>query len=179
LATPQISGIDLEHLRMIRANVRLTIQAAAERHDRSGVRVLDIAPQDYLGGKEFFRNARLETFDIDPKSGADIVGDICRRNEQVADQTYDVVLCTEVLEHTLDPFAAAREILRILKKGGTLFATTPFNFRIHGPLPDCWRFTIHGLKQLFRDYSRVEIREFDSMDARFLMPLQYQIEAVR
>ncbi|MCK5818286.1 MAG: methyltransferase domain-containing protein [Psychromonas sp.] len=50
---------------------------------------------------------------------------------------------TEVLEHTLNPFRAINEIYRILKPNGILIMTTPFNFRIHNPLPDCWRISEH------------------------------------
>jgi len=81
------------------------------------------------------------------------------------------------LEHTLDPFGAVKEIYRILKPGGILVMTTPLNFRIHNPLPDCWRFTEHGLRQLLKDFKSVEIIE-NGTD-RFLFPVQYKIFAVK
>ena len=42
-----------------------------------------------------------------------------------ADQSFDAVLCIEVLEHLFDPEAAAAEIRRVLRPGGTLVATVP------------------------------------------------------
>ena len=39
--------------------------------------------------------------------------------------SFDSVVCIEVLEHLLFPNLAAAEILRVLKPGGTLFATCP------------------------------------------------------
>jgi 2-polyprenyl-3-methyl-5-hydroxy-6-metoxy-1,4-benzoquinol methylase len=83
-----------------------------------------------------------------------------------------VVVCTEVLEHTLNPFLAVDEIHRLLKAGGILLATTPFNFRIHGPLPDCWRFTEHGIRALLRNFSEVKIDAAEDK-RRFLMPFHY------
>jgi 2-polyprenyl-3-methyl-5-hydroxy-6-metoxy-1,4-benzoquinol methylase len=81
-----------------------------------------------------------------------------------------------VLEHTLQPFDAVREMRRMLKAGGILALTTPFNFRIHGPLPDCWRFTVHGLKALLRDFDEVEVREL-ATPGRDLMPIHYTATA--
>ena len=50
--------------------------------------------------------------------------------------------------------------------------TTPFNFRIHNPLPDCWRFSEHGLKVLLKDFQKIEISENGT--ERFLFPVQYK-----
>ena len=59
-----------------------------------------------------------------------------------------------MLEHVINPFDAIDEIHRILKPGGILLLSSPLNFRIHGPLPDCWRFTEHGWKQLVKKFER-------------------------
>jgi len=39
--------------------------------------------------------------------------------------TFDLVLCTEVLEHIRDSAAAIREMVKVLKPGGTLVLSTP------------------------------------------------------
>ena len=54
----------------------------------------------------------------------DIVSDIV--SIPVPDASFDVVLCTEVLEHLPDPLAALRELSRLLKPGGQLIITAPF-----------------------------------------------------
>ncbi|MET0604265.1 MAG: class I SAM-dependent methyltransferase [Baekduia sp.] len=41
------------------------------------------------------------------------------------DDTFDGIVMVEVLEHLFEPQVAAREILRVLKPGGTFFATVP------------------------------------------------------
>ena len=88
----------------------------------------------------------VHTLDIDPNSNASYIADITKiNNTLIIDGKYDIVICTEVLKHTLNPFSAVKEIHRMLRPGGFLFMTTPLNFRIHNPLPDCWRFTEHGL----------------------------------
>lgn len=115
---------------------------------------------------------KLVTLDITDSTNPDIVADITKYNENIEDNYFDALLCTEVLEHVVDPFAAIREIRRILKVGGCVLFTTPLNARIHGPVPDCWRFTEFGLKVLFRDF---EVLEFDKLNTpgRNLFPLHY------
>ncbi len=47
--------------------------------------------------------------------------------EQLAfqDETFDLVICSEVLEHLLEPQQALAEIRRVTKRGGTVILTTP------------------------------------------------------
>jgi len=170
--------MDEEHLRLIRAGVSSFMADCGRRFDRPG-RLLDIAPQDHEGAAPYFQQAQIETLDIDPKSGATYIGDLCRANDDLIPAgSFEWIACTEVLEHVLDPFAAVREIRRLLKPGGYAFITTPFNFRIHGPLPDCWRFTEHGLRALLKDFTIVSLEQTETA-GRALMPVHYRVVARR
>jgi 2-polyprenyl-3-methyl-5-hydroxy-6-metoxy-1,4-benzoquinol methylase len=155
------------------------IEDSAKAEDATGVRVLDIAPQDYEGAKRYYTEATVETLDIDPAANATYTADLCEDNSStMPDDSFDVIICTEVLEHVNDPFGAMKEMRRLLKKGGRIYASTPYNFRIHGPLPDNWRFTEHGLRILFSDFSSVEVVSLEDSD-RFLMPVHYTTRAVK
>ncbi len=177
MALVKPSEMDDAHYRIIRKNVVDFMKHAAGEFARKPGRLLDVAPQVHEGARPFFPSSiAVETFDIDPKSGCTYIGDICRRNGILADSTFEYVVCTEVLEHTLQPFDAVDEILRILRPGGLLFATIPFNFRIHGPLPDCWRFTEHGLRALLRRFEILELIAIETQD-RPLMPVHYSVVA--
>jgi hypothetical protein len=83
----------------------------------------------------------------------------------------------EVLEHCLQPFDAIKELRRMLKDGGILVLSSPLNWRIHGPIPDCWRFTEHGYRVLLKDFDEVEIDILETPD-RDLFPLHYNVAAI-
>jgi len=91
---------------------------------------------------------------------------------------YAAVIAMDVLEHVVDPFAAVQEIERILKpRVGLLLASAPWNFRIHGPIPDLWRFNQNSWKLLLRNFHIVEMDVLDTPD-RPLMPLHINIAAM-
>lgn len=173
------SARDVDGLARIRENVADLIRRAGSAHTGGAARLLDVAPQDHEGARPHFPpEVVVETLDIDPASGCTHIGDICRRVPGIEDGRFDYVVCTEVLEHVLQPFDAVDEIRRMLRSGGRLFLSTPFDFRIHGPLPDCWRFTEHGLRALLREFEIEELAGLDAPD-RPLMPLHYTVIARR
>lgn len=172
-----VSELDNRIHKKIRNNITNFIKEKSKVYDNESFSVLDIAPQVHLGAKEFFIKSKIFTADIDENSDADFIVDICENNEKIIQSNYfDLIFCNEVLEHTLNPFGAINEIHRILKKGGLLFLTTPFNFRIHGPLPDCWRFTEHGLREMMKKFEILELNSLED-DDRFLMPYHYTVVA--
>lgn len=177
--TAVVSEFDKQVLSIIRANVVSFMRHCSMTYGKSPGTLLDIAPQEHEGARPFFGDhVSVKTLDIDPQSGCDFVADICNYNELILDATFDFVVCTEVLEHTLNPFSAVREIWRVLKPEGFLFGSTPFNFRIHGPLPDCWRFTEHGLRALLKQFEIVELNHVATPE-RDLMPMHYTFVAKR
>ncbi len=173
----KVSLMDEENLAKIRKNVNSFIAESAKKYDKKGTLLLDIAPQDHEGASPFFVESKVETLDIDQTSGATYIADLCTNNQKIIPKNhFDFIVCTEVLEHTLQPFDAVNEIERILKPGGLVFVSCPFNFRIHGPLPDCWRFTEHGLVALFKNFEIINLVGLETTD-RFLMPIHYTLTA--
>jgi SAM-dependent methyltransferase len=61
--------------------------------------------------------------------------------------SFDLVLCTEVLEHVPDPDAMLREIGRTLRPRGALALTTPLTWGVHAA-QDFHRWTEAGLARL-------------------------------
>lgn len=66
----------------------------------------------------------------------------------VADQSCDLVLCSEVLEHVAEPTALLREIRRVLRPGGHLVLTVPFAWGEHERPYDERRWTWYGLNRV-------------------------------
>ena len=67
---------------------------------------------------------------LDPNLDSGTVRDGLRhediRNLSFADNTFDCVLSSDVLEHVPNPYAGHREIFRVLKPGGRHIFTVPF-----------------------------------------------------
>lgn len=66
--------------------------------------------------------------------------------------SFDVVICEQVIEHVVDPCAAARNLRDLCAPGGHVIISTPFMVKVH-ELPlygmhDYWRFTPRGLRTL-------------------------------
>jgi SAM-dependent methyltransferase len=69
----------------------------------------------------------------------------------VPDESFELVLCTQTLEHAEDPGEAVRELRRVVAPGGRVLAST-HGVQVYHPNPDdYWRWTHAGLERLFRE----------------------------
>jgi SAM-dependent methyltransferase len=75
------------------------------------------------------------------------------------DESWDGIICTEVLEHTLEPEALIAEMLRVLRPGGTILITVPFSARVHHAPLDYQRFTRFRLARMLAGFDSVEVLE--------------------
>lgn len=75
------------------------------------------------------------------------------------DASHDAVLCTEVLEHAVDPLKLIQEMYRVLRPGGVCLVTVPFAARVHHAPYDFHRFTRFRLAAMFSAFNDVEIIE--------------------
>jgi SAM-dependent methyltransferase len=79
----------------------------------------------------------------------------------VEDGSFQVVLCTQVLEHAEDPARAVAELSRVTAQGGRVLAST-HGVQLYHPNPvDYWRWTHAGLQRLFEqqgDWRSVTVR---------------------
>lgn len=122
---------------------------AAELRAGPRVRILDVG----CGVKPyypFFASAREYVgLDVQENPHADISGPI--EAIPAEDDAFDIVLCTQVLEHVDDPAQAVRELRRVTAPGGRVLASTHGVMLYHPNPQDLWRWTHTGLEKLFRD----------------------------
>jgi SAM-dependent methyltransferase len=64
-----------------------------------------------------------------------------------ADESFDCVLSSQVLEHVVNPQIYLREAFRVLKAGGHLIVSTHGIWPYHPDPTDFWRWTIDGLQR--------------------------------
>ena len=81
--------------------------------------------------------------DAAPLPGVDVIGFADRL--PFADQSFDTLLVTEVLEHVGDAEVAVAEIHRVLRPGGCALITVPYLYPTHEAPYDFRRFTHFGL----------------------------------
>lgn len=122
------------------------------RTHASSKKTLDIGSRK---GKHSAYFPNITTIDINPDHGPDIVADA--HALPFPDASYEVVICSEVLEHVKDPAQVLRELRRVLVPGGLLLLSTRFLFPIHEAPDDRWRFTQYNLRELFVDWKDVEL----------------------
>jgi SAM-dependent methyltransferase len=77
----------------------------------------------------------------------------------LGDNSVDVVLCNQVLEHVIDPGKSVSEIFRILKPGGRFLGSVPHVSPIHLEPYDFRRYTAIGVEQLLRQagFSQISV----------------------
>jgi len=124
----------------------------AEAHFAAGrerCRVLDVGcgPKPYY---PFFAEVAHSYVGVDVQNpAAELEGTV--ESIPADDGAFDIVLCTQVLEHAADPAAAVRELRRVTAPGGRVLAST-HGVQVYHPNPDdYWRWTHRGLEKLFSE----------------------------
>lgn len=153
------------------------------RNNFKGGRVLDIGSSPYHL-LYCLKSLGIDAvgIDIDPKQLKGFADrhkllvkkcDIETEKMPFGNNTFDFIIFTEIFEHLrINPILVLREINRVLKKGGTLFLTTPNLYAIHKifmfnlgiSINDAYnefnKLEIYGYMGHIREYSTKEIRKF-------------------
>lgn len=64
------------------------------------------------------------------------------------DKSIDMIICTQVLEHIKNPFAAVEEFSRVIKDKGIIFITVPTVMYLHEAPNDFFRYTKYGIESI-------------------------------
>ena len=99
--------------------------------------------------RDYFNTSEYVSLDSDPTLKPDVVGDILAL--PFPENTFDSVVCLEVLEHVAETHKALSEITRVLKPGGIFMVSAPQHWPLHYEPVDFWRFTKYGFYHLLNN----------------------------
>lgn len=140
---------------MVLRNRRLHMREFFARMKAVG-KVLDVGAQ-YCPYYPLFKD-KCESYTSLDLVDTPIVDVVCNAEQMdLDDNSFDLVLCTQVLEHVQNPGRVVDECYRVLKPGGILIATAPAIYPEHGYPADNWRFMPDGFRYLMRAFSQVEV----------------------
>jgi SAM-dependent methyltransferase len=94
-----------------------------DRGELTGRRLLHFAPEP-LFDRFFAERPEFERVTADLYAPADLRLDITHMD--LPDDSFDLILCSHVLEHVPDDRAAISELRRVLRPGGTALVLTPY-----------------------------------------------------
>jgi SAM-dependent methyltransferase len=143
------------HLRELSEQIKKTINAEI---GNKKVRILDVG----CGNKPyfpFFEGVAESYIGLDVYAGEKV--DIISPAEKIPFKrnSFDVVVCFQVLEHIENPEKAISEMHRVLKKDGILMLSTHGNMHNHGIPNDYWRWTRYGLQKILKKFKDVQVSD--------------------
>lgn len=117
--------------------------------------VLEVGSQEVNGSFREFVAPEAAVYigtDITAGRGVDILCPAEKIARLFGQGAFDLVICTELLEHVEDWRAVIRNLKAVTAVGGYIALTTRMpGFPFHGYPDDFWRFTAADLAAMFRD----------------------------
>jgi len=141
---------------LIHREITRSLESARDAFLRPGARMLDVGcgVQPYF--PLFARVAsEYDGTDVEPGPRVTYVSSV--ESLPIPDARYDVVLCTQVLEHVRHPQQALLEMTRVLAPDGHLFLTTHGVYPFHPYPGDYWRWTQQGFEAMFEETDGLEL----------------------
>ncbi len=132
--------------------------------------IIDVGSGPERLGKEFIN------VDVFSFPEVDIVADAAQL--PFRDNSIGALVNESLLEHVADPEQVAKEMIRVLKPRGILYASAPFIHPYHASPDDFNRWTISGLKKLFSELEVIESGVRSGPWSALLMFLAYWLGVI-
>jgi len=137
------------------------------REDVQSKAVIEVGSLDLNGSLrsvvEAMRPGHYVGVDLVPGPGVDTICDASDLVRAFGPCRFDLVICTEVVEHVRDWRAVMSNLKLILRPGGTLLLTTRApGFHFHGYPYDFWRYDQTDMQAIFSDFA-IEALEPDPL----------------
>ncbi|MBU2525351.1 MAG: class I SAM-dependent methyltransferase [Bacteroidetes bacterium] len=140
----------------------------------NNLKVLHFAPEQAFH-KRFRRFSHWDYTTTDLNSPlADVSADICHL--PFADNSFDLIFCSHVLEHIKDDQKAMAELFRVMKPGGFGFFQVPLDTKREKTFEDDTITTAEQRRKAFGQYDHVRIYGMDYFDR--LRKAGFKVEAV-
>jgi len=105
------------------------------------------SPKEYMG------------IDIEKGKFVDLVLPAEQIIDHFAEESFDVVISTEMLEHVKDWRLVIDSIKKVLRLGGLVYITTrSYGFPYHGYPFDYWRYEESDMRKIFSDFKLLDIK---------------------
>lgn len=142
-------------------------KATIQQSDIAGKSIIEIGARNVNGSLRSFAEAHQPTQYV----GVDIVAgpgvdEVCAAEDLIKRfglNKFDLLICTEVLEHVRDWKKVIRNIKNIVKPGGIVVITTRSEgFDYHGFPYDFWRYQNRDMEKIFSDF-KIELLQEDPL----------------
>lgn len=122
------------------------LEIGSRRHVKCGL----------MNNRQFAPDSTWIGIDAQHGDGVDRVCDA--HNMPFMGESFDTILCSDVLGHVKNPQKVISECYRVLRPNGAIIITTLFSFIIHGYPDDFWRFTDSCLAMMLKKAGFSDIR---------------------
>src|SRR3989344_6552248 len=111
--------------------------------------VLDVGAGNYSRYVDLFNYDKYARMNVRPGGNTDVVGRV--ENIPCSNNSFDSIVCTQVLGDVYELHKAFSELYRVLKPGGYLLVTESLFDPLHDEPHDYWRFTRNSFRRLSED----------------------------
>ena len=131
-----------------------------------------------LGANELYGNSAIELVGTDVYASPHTALVADAHKLPFEDGVFDGVWVQAVLEHVLEPATIVDEIHRVLRRGGLVYAETPFMQQVHERAYDFSRFTQSGHRWLFKRFSEVSAGPIGGAGVALVWSIRYLCRAL-
>ena len=157
-------------------NSQLLFQKYGLPYFKDNIKVLEIAPSNFPSPYENLVNNKTIQWDtidfvdsdfVDPSAINNLTYQLKSLYEfPVENDTYDIIVSGQVLEHVEKIWLWMQELKRIVKKNGNIITINPISWPYHEAPIDCWRAYPKGIQALADESGLgVELCLFESLEA--------------
>ena len=135
------------------ANSKLLFEKYAKPHFQPHRKVLeigpDVSPSNY---QQIVANSTMTWDTVDFPRDFPLTHTLdSEYNFPIPDNSYDIVLSGQVIEHVRKIWVWMREVARVCKPGGLVITINPVSWPYHEAPVDCWRIYPDGMRALSDD----------------------------